>query len=149
MGFFTKESVESINDKPNLKTTPIVKDIKEKNNIIESNTELNAKIFNSCIDYFTKEQSVLVNRLNESLSDEKYMEIKNKILNIAKTYFKNHCSDSKSVDMLMDRFSTYMFGYYVLEPLLQDEELSDIKVYSWDNIRVKRLGKEKERGFLF
>ena len=32
MGFFTKESVESVNDKPDLKTTPTVKkDMKEKN----------------------------------------------------------------------------------------------------------------------
>lgn len=150
MAFFTKESVESVNNKPVLKTTPTIKkDMKEKNNIIESNTELDAKVFNSCIDYFTKEQSILVNRLNESLSDENYMEVKNNILNIAKTYFKNHCTDSKSVDMLMDRFTSYMFGYYILEPLLQDEELSDIKVYSWDNIRVKRLGKREGTGLSF
>ena len=74
MAFFTKESVESVNNKPVLKTTPTIKkDMKEKNNIIESNTELDAKVFNSCIDYLTKEQSILVNRLNESLSDENYM----------------------------------------------------------------------------
>ena len=42
-----------------------------------------------------------------------------------------------------------MFGYYILEPLLQDEELSDIKVYSWDNIRVKRLGKREGTGLSF
>lgn len=150
MAFFTKELENNEPKKENnelKKPSPEIKNMKEKD-IIQSNTE-EAKIFNSCIDYFTKEQSVLVNRLNESLSNENYIEVKNNILNIAKTYFKNHCNDSESVDALIDRFTTYMFGYYILEPLLQDEELSDIKVYTWDNIRVKRLGKREATGLSF
>lgn len=83
------------------------------------------------------------------MSADKYLEIKNNILNIAERYLKQHCSNSDSAKKLVERFKTYMFGYYILEPLLNDESLSDIKVVSWDNIRVKRYGKRENSGIKF
>ncbi len=35
----------------------------------------------------------------------------------------------------------YIFGFHVLTELMASAEISDIKVLSWDNVRVKRLGK--------
>ena len=139
MGAFT------IKNQPE-KDTPIkknveIKDADKKNNGI---SDEEGRIFNACIDYFITEQAVLVNKLNASLSEDRYLEIKNNILNIADRYLKEHCNNSDSAKKLLERFKTYMFGYYILEPLLNDESLSDIKVVTWDNIRVKRFGKRRK-----
>lgn len=144
MGTFT------IKNQPE-KDTPIkknveIKDADKKNNGI---SDEEGRIFNACIDYFITEQAVLVNKLNASLSEDRYLEIKNNILNIADRYLKEHCNNSDSAKKLLERFKTYMFGYYILEPLLNDESLSDIKVVTWDNIRVKRFGKRENAGIKF
>lgn len=34
----------------------------------------------------------------------------------------------------------YVFGFHVLTGLMEEDEISDIKVHAWDNVRVKRLG---------
>lgn len=38
-------------------------------------------------------------------------------------------------------FESFKWGYFILEPLLADPEISDIKLYDYDKIDVKRLGK--------
>lgn len=35
----------------------------------------------------------------------------------------------------------YIFGFHVLTELMEDREVTDIKVLGWDNVRIKRLGK--------
>ena len=128
------------------------KNIEKNDNKINSEDDISleeGKLFNACIDYFITEQAVLVNKLNASLSEDRYLEIKNNIINIAERYLKEHSSDNKTVKKLLERFQTYMFGYYVLEPLLKDESISDIKVCTWDNIRIKRYGKRENAGIKF
>ena len=34
----------------------------------------------------------------------------------------------------------YVFGFHVLTGLIEDKDISDIKMHAWDNIRIKRLG---------
>ncbi|MCD8379531.1 MAG: Flp pilus assembly complex ATPase component TadA [Lachnospiraceae bacterium] len=43
----------------------------------------------------------------------------------------------------------YFQGYHVLEPLIKDDEISDIKVLSYDRIRVKRLGRREDSELTF
>ena len=43
----------------------------------------------------------------------------------------------------------YVFGFHVLTGLIEDDEISDIKVLSWDNVRIKRLGKRMGTGITF
>jgi pilus assembly protein CpaF len=43
----------------------------------------------------------------------------------------------------------YVFGFHVLTSLIEDDEISDIKVMSWDNIRIKRHGKRMGTGITF
>ena len=42
---------------------------------------------------------------------------------------------------LVNMFEQYIFGYSRISPLIDDEEISDIRIISFDNIRVKRKGK--------
>lgn len=37
----------------------------------------------------------------------------------------------------------YIFGFHVLTDLMMAEDISDIKVLAWDNVRIKQLGKRK------
>ncbi|MFI3238099.1 MAG: ATPase, T2SS/T4P/T4SS family [Lachnospiraceae bacterium] len=39
---------------------------------------------------------------------------------------------------------TYFTGYHILDSLIMDREISDIKVLSFEHIRVKRLGKRED-----
>lgn len=44
-------------------------------------------------------------------------------------------------DVVKHMFESFKWGYFILEPLLADPEISDIKLYDYDKIDVKRLGK--------
>ncbi len=52
-------------------------------------------------------------------------------------------------EALLVRFEEYIFGYWVLSPLIDDRDISDIRVISYDNIRVKRGGVRTESGVSF
>lgn len=53
------------------------------------------------------------------------------------TYGGNEVSKA----MLLDLFKDCVFGYYVLTPLLKAPDVSDIKVYKWNQITCKANGK--------
>ncbi len=50
---------------------------------------------------------------------------------------------------LIKAFEQYIFGYSRLSPLIDDSTISDIRVVSYDNIRVKREGKRMDAGISF
>lgn len=43
----------------------------------------------------------------------------------------------------------YVFGFHVLTGLIDEDEISDIKVLAWDNVRIKRLGERMGTGITF
>ncbi len=43
----------------------------------------------------------------------------------------------------------YIFGFHVLTELMQEKDVTDIKVLAWDNVRVKRLGKREAGEVIF
>ncbi|MBR5248763.1 MAG: CpaF family protein [Lachnospiraceae bacterium] len=52
-------------------------------------------------------------------------------------------------DELLVTFEQYIFGYSRLSPLIDDKEISDIRIVNHDNIRVKRRGKRIDAGIAF
>lgn len=50
---------------------------------------------------------------------------------------------------LLKAFEQYIFGYSRLSELIDDETVSDIRVVSFDNIRVKRRGQRMDAGTAF
>ena len=48
---------------------------------------------------------------------------------------------SEEVDIMLKRIDSAIYGNYILDPLLNDESISDIKVIAPDKIRVKRYGR--------
>ena len=49
----------------------------------------------------------------------------------------------------MKTFEQYIFGYSRLSPLIDDDSISDIRIVSHDNIRVKRDGIRMDGGVVF
>ncbi len=57
--------------------------------------------------------------------------------------------NSEARMMVREEPFPYFQGYHVLEPLIKDDEISDIKVLSYNRIRVKRLGRREDSELTF
>ncbi len=64
-------------------------------------------------------------------------------------FLKGELLEQKMNQLLCDEPFTYFTGYHILEPLIKDKEISDIKIISYDKIRVKRLGKREDSDICF
>lgn len=56
---------------------------------------------------------------------------------------------SDEVDIMLKRIDSAVYGNYVLDPLLNDDSISDIKVIAPDKIRVKRYGRRMTSNLSF
>lgn len=94
-------------------------------------------------DYITQKQKSLMQMRRGVLSRENFLaEVKD---HIAIHYYKN----GRQAEELLKSFEQYIFGYSKLSPLIDDESISDIRVISYDNIRVKREGQRMDAGVAF
>ena len=85
-------------------------------------------------DYLTQKQSVLMQVKTGRMGKEAFLEEVRRHIGI---YYE---TDMSKQDELLESFEQYVFGYSVLSPLIDDADISDIRVISYDNIRVKRSG---------
>ena len=49
--------------------------------------------------------------------------------------------EPEQAEQLLEAFEQYIFGYSRLSPLIDDKDVSDIRVVGYNNVRVKRKGK--------
>lgn len=49
--------------------------------------------------------------------------------------------EAKEAEGLLEAFKQYIFGYSRLSPLIDDKDVSDIRVVGYNNVRIKRKGK--------
>lgn len=86
-------------------------------------------------DYITQKQHLLLQLKKGTLKKEEFLrEVEKHIA----TYYRDTQKNEKS---LLERFEQYVFGYSRLSPLIDDPEVSDIRVVSFDNVRMKKNGK--------
>ena len=85
-------------------------------------------------DYSTKKQPSLIQMKKGLISRESFLEEVTQYAQL--TYEIN----PEQACELTDRFEQYIFGYSRISPLIDDAEISDIRIVSHDNIRVKRQG---------
>ncbi len=64
-------------------------------------------------------------------------------------FFKGDFTEQMRMLQVKDDSFTYFTGYHVLDPLIKDKEISDIKIISFDRVRVKRLGKREDSAVTF
>lgn len=94
-------------------------------------------------DYITQKQTLLVQMKRGVISREEFLqEVKNHI-------HAHYYRDDGRPERLLHEFEQYIFGYSRLSHLIDDERISDIRVISYDNVRIKKEGQRMDGGVAF
>lgn len=94
-------------------------------------------------DYITQKQASLIQMKKGILGKEEFLEE-------AAQHIKLHYSvDKKQQERIVKAFEQYIFGYSRLSPLIDDPEISDIRIIGYDSIRIKRKGRRMDAGIAF
>ncbi len=89
-------------------------------------------------DYLTQKQSSLLQMKKGLLGKEEFLQE-------AKVHLQNYYKLPEEIcEEVIKRFEQYIFGYSRLSPLIDDPEISDIRVISYDGIRVKKNGRRMD-----
>ena len=94
-------------------------------------------------DYITQKQQSLMQMRKGQLSREAFLA---EAASYIATYYPS--SDEEQRKLLED-FEQYIFGYSRLSALIDDKTVSDIRVVSYDNIRIKRRGQRMSADVAF
>lgn len=94
-------------------------------------------------EYTVRKQQSLMQLKKGQLSKEAFLE--EAAGHIAEYYHRTPKGD----EALLEEFEQYIFGYSRLSGLIDDRMVSDIRVVSHDNIRVKRKGRRMAAGIAF
>lgn len=119
------------------------------NNYSELSTELKEsnvnfdKIYDDCVEHFTTVKAGDLNKWKRKIKPTE--EFRKSV----KRFFTGKGLNDKEAEELTDRFIKSIEGYQILEELINDESISDIKVLSFNNIRVKRNGKRESTNIKF
>ncbi|PJI06582.1 MULTISPECIES: ATPase, T2SS/T4P/T4SS family [Clostridium] len=119
----------------------LVEELNYKNNVSNvkdiGNTEVELiTLVDNIIKEFTEKRSYLINDTENGKLPEKSLE--NEIMNFVD---KNGIKlNETSRDKLIKKVKDYLFGYYILQDLIDDDEISDIRVLSYDNVQIKTHG---------
>lgn len=90
------------------------------------------------ISHFTKDDTIHINLYERGIIDQK------ELLKRVKTQFLQAFKLSEEAEnKIIIAFMKFLWSYDIVDQLIDDDEISDIKIYDWDRIRVKRLGKRE------
>lgn len=114
------------------------KDIFEQTGVIEREERDINELIDELIDYFTQVDPIKLNLLERgSIKKESF-------INDVNAYISSKITrDEKLHKEVYKGFASFIWSYDILDDLISDEEISDIKVYNENLIRVKRLGKRE------
>ncbi|MDE6674535.1 MAG: Flp pilus assembly complex ATPase component TadA [Acetatifactor sp.] len=94
-------------------------------------------------DYSTRKQPSLIQMKKGLISRESF-------LKEAAQYAQDvYAVSPEQAQELTDLFEQYIFGYSRISPLIDDPEVSDIRIISYDNIRIKKRGRRMDAGISF
>jgi len=74
---------------------------------------------------------------------------KEQFLEQVKMFLRGRKLEEEKIDSTIVAFKKYIWGYHVIDDLIFDKEVSDIKIMNSDNVRVKRLGKRESTDVTF
>lgn len=94
-------------------------------------------------DYSTKKQPSLIQMKKGVLSRDSFLK---EAMHYAESAYG---ISRKEAEELVALFEQYIFGYSKISSLIDDDDVSDIRIISYDNIRVKRKGKRMDAGISF
>lgn len=94
-------------------------------------------------DYSARKQPSLIQMKKGLISRENFLEEAAQYARLTYGVSPEQAGD------LTGLFEQYLFGYSRLSPLIDDREVSDIRIISHHNIRVKRQGRRMDAGIRF
>ncbi len=97
------------------------------------------KLMDEVLDYFISHDSQMLANMHRGSP----LENKGKLLKIAREQFVLRGIKDHNLAEIIEEFSTYLWGYYVLEPLICNPNISDIKCIDYNHIRIKEKGIRK------
>lgn len=95
------------------------------------------RLLDEITDHFTKIEK---KSLNQVLRGQKSKE---RFLDEVTVYLGLRGVSGGAAAQVLEEFQRYLWGYHILEDLINDDSISDIKVLSYDNIRIKRQGQRE------
>lgn len=97
-----------------------------------------ADMVDELIDYFTIADPIKLNALERGkIRKEEFM------VDVDNYIRSSITRDEETHAKIVDSFSSFIWRYDILDELIDDDEVSDIKIYAWNHIRIKRLGKRE------
>ena len=95
-------------------------------------------------DYLTQKQISLMQMRRGSLGRQEFLQEAREHIQ------RRHLAEDVSgAERILEAFEQYIYGYSKLSSLIDDKSVSDIRVISHDNIRVKRYGQRMDAGIVF
>lgn len=94
-------------------------------------------------DYSTRKQPSLIQMKKGLISREGFLE------EVRQYVQATYGTGRQQAQELTGLFEQYIFGYSRISPLIDDREISDIRIVSYDNIRIKRRGQRMDAGISF
>ncbi len=94
-------------------------------------------------DYSARKQPSLIQMKKGLISRENFLEEAAQYARLTYGVSPEQARD------LTDLFEQYLFGYSRISPLIDDREVSDIRIIGHHNIRVKRQGRRMDAGIRF
>lgn len=94
-------------------------------------------IVDEVIDYFTIAEPIRLNMLERGKLRKEIF------VGEVKAYIAKIVFDPSVQEAVFKGFSSFVWSYDILDDLIADNDVSDIKVYGYNHIRIKRLGKRE------
>ncbi len=94
-------------------------------------------------EYVTEKGNELISLRRGLITKERFLD--DALICIREKYDE----DDEVYEELLKEFEEYIFGYSRLTPLIDDPEVTDIRVMGYSSIRVKKNGKRMESGITF
>lgn len=116
-------------------------------NKLKKNTEELQKLLEDIILDFVAKKPNIINNAQRDLVNKEEMERE------IKDYISIKASDmeikQEDIVWLINNFNTYTLGWGVLQGLIDDDEISDVKIIDYNNIRIKCIGVRKKADVQF
>lgn len=114
---------------------------KDNNSVSDTvQTEIEEKRYEG--DLFDETMKIVTSPDNKYLTNIQNGNIeKEEFLEIIKRQLEKFTSDEDQIKDSLERLDKWIWGYYIIEDFLNDDRISDVKIYNENNIRLKRKGK--------
>lgn len=86
-------------------------------------------------------QHFINNKPKTLMNVQRGINSKESLLKEVENFLKQKKISEEQIKEVKERFGKYIWGYHILEDLINDPTISDIKIIGSENIRIKRLGK--------